>query len=86
MRKLLVGPPDSSKWGNRFNFSFISPPLKGKKQILFRFVAGEQKRTNILFSLHCYSLNWLSYDFVVFLESPLSLPKYSVNCPIGWAG
>ena len=49
-------------------------------------MTSEQKRRNILFYSHCYSLNSFSYDFIVFLESPLSLPKYSVNCPIGWAG
>ena len=60
--------------------------FKGEKITPFRFVASEQKRTNILFSSHCYSLNSFSYDFIVFLESPLSLPKYSVNGPTGWAG
>ena len=60
--------------------------FKGEKITPFRFVASEQKRTNILFSSHCYSLNSFSYDFIVFLESPLCLPKYSVNGPIGWAG
>ena len=60
--------------------------FKREKITPFRFVASQQKRTNILFSSHCYSLNSFSYDFIVFLESPLCLPKYSVSCPRGWAG
>ena len=59
--------------------------FKGEKITPFRFVASEQKRTNILFSSHCFSLNSFSHDFIVFLESPLCLPKYSVIAQ-GWAG
>ena len=59
--------------------------FKREKITPFRFVASQQKRTNILFSSHCYSLNSFSYDFIVFLESRFVCQNILLIAQ-GWAG